>query len=77
MVGSSSRGPLEWWHDVFGGGSEPSGRSAILHSLNGASVALAAIAHGVRGSVTTVSSRPRRRQPGGRDRVVSAAGGRR
>ncbi|MGB3439139.1 MAG: beta-ketoacyl-[acyl-carrier-protein] synthase family protein [Actinophytocola sp.] len=56
MVGSSSRGPLAWWQELFRGDGEPSGRSAVLHSLNGASVGLAAIAHDVRGSVTTVSN---------------------
>ncbi|MGW7514488.1 beta-ketoacyl-[acyl-carrier-protein] synthase family protein [Streptomyces sp. NPDC054796] len=56
MVGASSRGPLSWWCGAPEDSAPGRGRSGILHSLPGAPVSLASIAHGVQGTVTTISN---------------------
>lgn len=56
IIGASSRGPLTWWRDTLVGVDRSGSRSAILQSMPGTPALLAAMVHGVRGLVTTISN---------------------
>ncbi|GIG69182.1 beta-ketoacyl-[acyl-carrier-protein] synthase family protein [Phytomonospora endophytica] len=55
VVGSSSRGPVQWWDETLGMGQSP-GPQAALKSLPGSPTSLAAIHCGLQGPVVTLSN---------------------